>query len=228
MGQLLMEVRAAIRRASDSHGKPTPRLRRLAETRLPTKHGQFRAVGYRARFDDWDQVALVAGSVADTERVLVRLHSECLTGESFKSLRCDCGPQLDAALRMVARNGEGVVVYLRGHEGRGTSLLGKLRAYELQDNGYDTVDANLAIGLPVDARSYRVAADILADLGVLSVRLLSNNPAKHQELTQYGVSIAERVPLFTGPNAENISYLRTKRDRMGHDLSEVSNWKEMS
>jgi 3,4-dihydroxy 2-butanone 4-phosphate synthase/GTP cyclohydrolase II len=150
--------------------------------------------------------------------VLVRVHSECLTGDVFGSYRCDCGPQLHAALRRVAREGRGVVLYVKGHEGRGIGLLHKLRAYALQDNGRDTVDANLELGLPADARDYGTGAQILADLGIRSMRLLTNNPAKRAGLEGYGLTISERVPLEIEANDHNRAYLRTKVDRMGHTL----------
>ncbi|HET7900352.1 MAG TPA: bifunctional 3,4-dihydroxy-2-butanone-4-phosphate synthase/GTP cyclohydrolase II [Candidatus Nanopelagicales bacterium] len=193
---------------------------RAAETRLPTEFGEFRAVGYRSRIDDVEHVALVHGEVGDGDDILVRVHSECLTGDVFGSRRCDCGPQLHAALRRVAEEGRGVVLYMRGHEGRGIGLLHKLRAYELQDSGSDTVDANLALGLPADARDYGQGAQILVDLGVRSMRLLTNNPAKRAGLEGYGLSIIERVPLEVAPNDDNRQYLRTKRDRMGHVLED--------
>lgn len=196
---------------------------RAATTRLPTRHGEFTAVGYADRVDGSEHLALIAGDLvdgrlADGRDVLVRVHSECLTGDVLGSQRCDCGPQLDAALAEVARTGRGVVVYLRGHEGRGIGLLAKLRAYALQDAGLDTVDANLELGLPADAREYAAAAQVLADLGVRSVRLLTNNPDKVAGLRRYGVEVTERVGLTVGVRPENLEYLRTKRDRMGHDL----------
>ncbi|WP_402465597.1 bifunctional 3,4-dihydroxy-2-butanone-4-phosphate synthase/GTP cyclohydrolase II [Isoptericola aurantiacus] len=197
---------------------------RLAVTRLPTRHGTFTAVGYRDRLTGAEHVALVAGPLADLddgEPVLTRVHSECLTGDAFGSLRCDCGPQLDAALRAVQEAGRGVVVYLRGHEGRGIGLVAKLAAYSLQDGGHDTVDANLAQGLPVDARDYTAAAHVLRDLGVGAVRLLTNNPAKVDGLRCGGVTVAERVGLAIHPAPDNVAYLRTKRDRMGHDLANL-------
>jgi 3,4-dihydroxy 2-butanone 4-phosphate synthase/GTP cyclohydrolase II len=163
-------------------------------------------------------VALVFGEIGDGQDVLVRVHSECLTGDVLGSLRCDCGPQLDAALAAVAREGRGVVLYVRGHEGRGIGLLHKLQAYQLQDRGADTVDANLELGLPADARDYGTGAQILADLGVRTMRLLSNNPAKRAGLEGYGLRIVGRVPLPVRVTAENLRYLKTKRDRMGHDL----------
>lgn len=191
---------------------------RVAEARIPTRYGLFRAVGYRAAYDPAEHVALVCGDLGDGRDVLVRVHSECLTGDVFGSLRCDCGPQLQAALRLVAREGRGVVLYLRGHEGRGIGLLHKLRAYELQDLGRDTVDANLELGLPADARDYGTGAQILYDLGVRTMRLLTNNPAKRAGLEGYGLSVVGREPLPVRPHPENVRYLRTKRDRMGHLL----------
>ena len=191
---------------------------RVAEARIPTVHGPFRAVGFRSTVDAAEHLALVVGDVADGEPVLVRVHSECLTGDVRRSLRCDCGPQLDAALAVVAGAGRGVVVYLRGHEGRGIGLLHKLAAYDLQDSGRDTVDANLDLGLPVDARDFSIGAQILRDLGVASVRLLSNNPGKVAGMTGVGVAVVERVALPVHLTDDNATYLRTKRDRMGHDL----------
>ena len=195
---------------------------RVAEARIPTRHGVFRAVGYRSLPDGREHVALVRGTVgtpADTGHdVLVRVHSECLTGDVFGSLRCDCGPQLDAALAAVAAAGRGVVLYIRGHEGRGIGLLHKLQAYQLQDGGSDTVDANLELGLPADARDYGTGAQILADLGIRTMRLLSNNPAKRVGLEGHGLRVIGQVPLPVLANPENLRYLLTKRDRMGHDL----------
>src|SRR5690606_22932558 len=191
---------------------------RVAEARIPTVHGEFTAVGYQSIYDEVEHVALVRGDILDGDDVLVRVHSECLTGDVFGSLRCDCGPQLDAALEMVAREGRGVVLYMRGHEGRGIGLMHKLQAYQLQDSGHDTVDANIELGLPADARDYGTGAQILVDLGIRSMRLLTNNPAKRVGLDGYGLRITERVPMPVRANAENLRYLRTKRDRMGHDL----------
>src|SRR6201991_5055154 len=193
-------------------------IERVVETRLPTEHGEFAAVGYRATVDDGEHVALVYGDLGDGEDVLVRVHSECLTGDVFGSLRCDCGPQLDAAMDRVVQEGRGVVLYMRGHEGRGIGLLHKVRAYQLQDQGADTVDANLDLGLPADARDYGTGAQILVDLGVRTMRLLTNNPAKRAGLEGFGLSIVGRVPLPSHVTAENLAYLRTKRDRMGHLL----------
>ncbi|MGB3443157.1 MAG: bifunctional 3,4-dihydroxy-2-butanone-4-phosphate synthase/GTP cyclohydrolase II [Actinophytocola sp.] len=194
---------------------------RVAEARIPTAHGAFRAVGYDSKLDGIEHIALVYGDIEDGENVLVRVHSECLTGDVFGSLRCDCGPQLDAALAAVAAEGRGVVLYMRGHEGRGIGLMHKLQAYQLQDSGADTVDANLALGVPADARDYGQGAQILVDLGIRSMRLLTNNPAKRVGLDGYGLAIVDRVPLPIRPNAENLRYLRTKRDRMGHELGDL-------
>lgn len=193
---------------------------RIVETRLPTRFGEFRVIGYRDETNHAEHLALVFGAPGNRD-VLTRVHLECLTGDAFGSLRCDCGEQLDAALEAVAAEGRGVVVYLRGQEGRGVGLLNKLRAYELQDEGADTVDANLRLGLPVDARRYDAAARILADLGVRSVRLLSNNPAKQAGLTEYGIAVETRIPLQARPTEHNVRYLRAKRDRMRHQLTEV-------
>ena len=191
---------------------------RVAETRLPTRHGEFTAYGYRSTIDDSEHIALVYGDIGGAEPVLTRVHSECLTGDVFGSQRCDCGPQLDEALELIVEEGRGVAVYLRGHEGRGIGLLAKLQAYQLQDGGRDTVDANLDLGLPADARHYGAATQILRDLGIDSVRLLTNNPDKTRSLEAYGIRVTERVPLTPRPNDHNLTYLRTKRDRMGHVL----------
>ncbi|RDI67330.1 bifunctional 3,4-dihydroxy-2-butanone-4-phosphate synthase/GTP cyclohydrolase II [Nocardia pseudobrasiliensis] len=200
--------------------KHEKQVERVAEARIPTRHGAFRAVGYKSIYDEVEHVALVLGdfTVDGGEDVLVRVHSECLTGDVFGSLRCDCGPQLDAAMEMVAKEGRGVVLYMRGHEGRGIGLMHKLQAYQLQDSGHDTVDANIELGLPADARDYGTGAQILVDLGITSMRLLTNNPAKRVGLDGYGLSITERVPMPVRATPENLHYLRTKRDRMGHDL----------
>ncbi len=194
-------------------------IERVAEARIPTRHGDFRAVGFDSLLDGLEHIALVRGEIGDGADVLVRMHSECLTGDIFGSLRCDCGTQLDAALAAVAAEGRGVVVYIRGHEGRGIGLMHKLQAYQLQEAGADTVDANLALGMPADARDYGTGAQILVDLGVRSMRLLSNNPTKRTALEGYGLEIVDRVSLPVRPNPENLRYLRTKRDRMGHDLT---------
>jgi 3,4-dihydroxy 2-butanone 4-phosphate synthase/GTP cyclohydrolase II len=194
---------------------------RAAETRLPTAYGDFTAYGFRIAVDGSEHVALVHGDLSGDAPVLTRVHSECLTGDVFASRRCDCGPQLEESLRRVVEEGRGVVVYLRGHEGRGIGLVAKLQAYQLQDGGRDTVDANLDLGLPADARHYAAASQILRDLGVGTVRLLTNNPAKVTELEDYGIRVAERVGLTPRPNDHNIAYLLTKRDRMGHVLPDL-------
>lgn len=185
------------------------------ETFVPTTHGSFRIRAYRDHETRVDHVAIVGGEPKDG--ALVRLHSECLTGEAMGSLKCECGPQLDAAMETIDKEG-GVVVYLRGHEGRGIGLTNKLKAYRLQEDGLDTLDANLALGLPADARDYGVAAAILRDLGIGSVRLLSNNPEKRRQLIEHGIEVTELVPLVVGVGDVNIGYLGAKRDRMGHQL----------
>src|SRR5579864_1676073 len=196
-------------------------LSRQAQTRLPNSFGLWQAYGYRHEIDGTEYVALVLGDVTAGTGVLTRLHSECLTGDVFGSLRCDCGAQLDAAMAAIAAEGRGVVLYLRGHEGRGVGLLSKLQAYELQDAGADTVDANTKLGLPADAREYSAGAQMLADLGVRSVRLLTNNPAKVSGLASGGVDITARIPLPTAVNPYNLRYLATKRDKLGHQISDL-------
>ncbi len=193
-------------------------VRRIAEASLPTEFGQFQAFVFESVLNGEQHMALVYGDISTTPDVLVRVHSECLTGDVFTSLRCDCGPQLQTALAKVAAEGAGVVVYLRGHEGRGIGLAHKIQAYALQESGHDTVDANIELGLPVDSREYGIGAQILVDLGVTSMRLLTNNPSKRGGLEGFGLNIVERVPLETNPTAFNIDYLRTKRERMGHML----------
>ncbi|HEY8544514.1 MAG TPA: bifunctional 3,4-dihydroxy-2-butanone-4-phosphate synthase/GTP cyclohydrolase II [Acidimicrobiales bacterium] len=193
-------------------------VQRITEARVPTEWGDFTCYAYRSTLDGTEHLAFVKGAVQGQENVLVRVHSECLTGDVFGSMRCDCGPQLNEAMQRIATEGMGVVVYLRGHEGRGIGIGHKLRAYQLQDNGHDTVDANLALGLPVDSREYGIGAQILVDLGVTTMRVMTNNPAKYGGLEGFGLEITERVPLLTQPNPENIAYLRTKRERMGHLL----------
>jgi 3,4-dihydroxy 2-butanone 4-phosphate synthase/GTP cyclohydrolase II len=190
----------------------------VADARLPTRHGVFSARVYRGLLDGIEHVALVRGEVRGAQNVLVRVHSECLTGDIFGSTRCDCGSQLDLALEKIAAVGQGVVVYLRGHEGRGIGLTSKLHAYKLQDQGRDTVEANLDLGLPVDSRTYDVGAQILTDLGLTTMRLMSNNPAKFKELEGYQLRIVERVPLLTHPTQDNIAYLSTKQLKLGHTL----------
>jgi len=191
-------------------------VRRIGEARLPTHHGEFRCLAYEC--NGLEHLALVAGDVVWGEGVLVRVHSECLTGDLFGSRRCDCGAQLDEAMRRIASEGRGVIVYLRGHEGRGIGIGPKLQAYRLQELGFDTVDANLELGFPVDCRDFAVAAWILADLGVSSVRMLTNNPAKCAGLAASGMQILHRVPLTATPNPHNLDYLRTKQARLGHLL----------
>lgn len=194
----------------------------VVETPLPTEHGTFQAHGYRHLIDDSEQIALVYGDISDGRDVLVRVHSECLTGDVFGSRRCDCGSQLRAALAAVTAEGRGVVVYLRGHEGRGIGLVRKLQAYALQDSGSDTVDANLALGMPADARDYATGAQILRELGVTSVWLLTNNPAKRLALETYGVEVTRRIAVPASPHGDNEHYLATKRDRMGHELDHLT------
>jgi len=190
-----------------------------AEAQVPTSHGAFRFLAYKDRVTGTDHIAVVSGDLTDAAP-LVRVHSECLTGEAFGSLKCECGPQLDAALDAIDREG-GIVIYMRGHEGRGIGLINKLRAYQLQERGLDTLDANLALGLPADARDYAAAAGILADLGVGSIRLLTNNSDKVSQLRALGLDIAEQVPLLVGVGANNHQYLATKRDRMGHIIDDA-------
>jgi 3,4-dihydroxy 2-butanone 4-phosphate synthase / GTP cyclohydrolase II len=190
---------------------------RVVSTRLPTAFGEFTAVGYRSLVDDKHHVAMVRGDVAGKKDVLIRVHSECLTGDVFHSLRCDCGEQLESALAMIAREERGVLLYL-AQEGRGIGLLNKLRAYNLQDQGYDTVDANLQLGLPVDLRDYGIGAQILVDLGLTSIRILTNNPKKIRGLEGYGLSVTAQVPIVHAANPHNEAYLRAKRDRMGHAI----------
>lgn len=200
---------------------------RQVETRLPTEHGEFRAVGYRNDVDKHEHIALIVGDLDDyagATDVPVRVHSECLTGDVFGSQRCDCGPQLQESLRAVQEAGRGIVIYLRGQEGRGIGLINKLKAYSLQDGGLDTVDANVEQGLPEDAREYSVAGQILRDLGVSSVNLLTNNPHKGEGLQGFGIDASARTALATPATEDNIAYLRTKRDRMGHDLPQVAEW----
>jgi 3,4-dihydroxy 2-butanone 4-phosphate synthase/GTP cyclohydrolase II len=189
-----------------------------ADATVPTTHGVFRFLAYKDRITGTDHVAVVSGEPTDT--ALVRVHSECLTGEAFGSLKCECGPQLDAALDAIEQEG-GIVIYMRGHEGRGIGLINKLRAYALQEEGLDTVDANLALGLPADARDYAAAAGILTDLGVSKVRLLTNNTDKVAQLRELGLDVIEQVPLIVGVGPNNHQYLETKRDRMGHIIGET-------
>jgi 3,4-dihydroxy 2-butanone 4-phosphate synthase/GTP cyclohydrolase II len=188
---------------------------REAEARLPTPHGAFRIVGYRNDVDRREHVALVYGDAEGKENVLVRMHSKCLTGDVFHSARCDCGLQLDIAMRRITEEGAGVIVYL-DQEGRGIGLLNKLRAYQLQDEGHDTVEANEALGFEPDLRNYGIGAQILMDLGLTSIRVMTNNPRKMVGLEGYGLSIVERVPLIADPTDDNRAYLQVKRDKLGH------------
>ncbi len=191
---------------------------RFSEATIPTRHGDFKAVVFESELDGIQHVAFVRGDIEGADDVLVRVHSECLTGDIFGSMRCDCGPQLDLALQHIAESGQGVLVYLRGHEGRGIGLGHKIRAYDLQEQGRDTVDANLELGLPADSREYGIGAQILVELGITTMRLMTNNPSKYGGLDGYGLEITGRVPLQVVPNEKNIAYLRTKQERMGHLL----------
>jgi 3,4-dihydroxy 2-butanone 4-phosphate synthase/GTP cyclohydrolase II len=190
---------------------------RVSEARVPLAMGEFKAMGFRDVIDGMEHIAFVMGNPSEAREPLVRIHSECLTGDVFGSRRCDCGKQLQMALRLIAKEGCGAVVYLRGHEGRGIGLLAKLDAYRIQDAlGLDTVDANLELGFPVDRREYGTATQILRDLGVTRVRLMTNNPSKRAGLEEYGVSVTEQVPLVTTPTLDNLAYLDAKRRRLGH------------
>ena len=216
-GLLLISIADLIR-----YRRRTEKLvRRVSEGRIPTKYGDFTAIAFESLLDGVEHVAFVKGDPAAASDVLVRVHSECLTGDIFASMRCDCGPQLDAALAKIGEAGTGVVVYLRGQEGRGIGLGHKLRAYELQDDGHDTVDANVELGLPVDSREYGIGAQILVDLGVSSMRLMTNNPSKFGGLAGYDFEITGREPIEIAPNDENIRYLRTKQERMGHMMDSL-------
>lgn len=193
-------------------------VKRVSEARIPTQWGDFNCMVYESVLDGQQHVAMVKGDIAAGQNTLVRVHSECLTGDVFGSMRCDCGVQLASAMKLIAEEGSGVVVYLRGHEGRGIGIGHKIRAYGLQDEGADTVEANVALGLPVDSREYGIGAQILVDLGVTSMRVITNNPAKYGGLEGFGLDIVERVPSVSAPNPENIRYLRTKAEKMGHLL----------
>ena len=195
---------------------PTPNITRVGTARIPTQWGEFECTAYWSATDDTEHLVFSLGDVAAPAPLLVRVHSECLTGDVFGSRRCDCGAQLDSAMAAIAAEGRGALIYLRGHEGRGIGIGHKIRAYALQDHGLDTVDANTELGLPVDSREYSVAARILVDLGVTRVRLITNNPLKHEGLDGFGLDIVDRVPSSTTPTPENLVYLRTKRDRLGH------------
>lgn len=224
----------ALREFADEHGislvsiedlriyrrRNESQVERLAETKLPTEFGEFKALGYLDRIDKAEHIALVYGDPGSDD-VLTRLHSECLTGDVLGSRRCDCGPQLQASMAAITAAGAGVVIYLRGHEGRGIGLLHKLQAYGLQDQGRDTVDANLDLGFGEDERDYAAGAQMLRDLGVASVRLLTNNPDKTRALEQYGVKVTERLPLFIAPTVDNLRYLQTKAARMGHVMPQL-------
>jgi 3,4-dihydroxy 2-butanone 4-phosphate synthase/GTP cyclohydrolase II len=213
-GLVLVSIRELI-----AYRRRTEKLvTRLGESRLPTQWGDFHCVAFGSRLDDHTHLAFVRGDPSTARDVLVRVHSECLTGDVFGSRRCDCGPQLQEAMRRVAAVGTGAIVYLRGHEGRGIGIGHKLRAYQLQEQGFDTVDANVELGFPVDGRDYSVGAQILADLGVTTMRLMTNNPVKYRGLEAFGLDITERVPLLVAPHADNVAYLRTKRERLGHFL----------
>ncbi|MBS0272788.1 MAG: bifunctional 3,4-dihydroxy-2-butanone-4-phosphate synthase/GTP cyclohydrolase II [Proteobacteria bacterium] len=195
---------------------------RLSQARLPTAYGDFIAFVYESKLDGMQHMALVKGEVRGKSNILVRVHSECLTGDVFGSQRCDCGSQLDCAMKKIAQEGQGVIIYLRGHEGRGIGLGHKLRAYQLQDQGRDTVEANLELGFPIDSREYGIGAQILADIGLSTIRLMTNNPAKYGGLAGYDLSIVERVPLPPFPTEENRRYLQTKKDKMGHLLDLIN------
>lgn len=225
-----------LSRLAKAHGLPTISVAQLArhrlqterliaavsQARVPTRHGDFLCHAWTSLVDGTEHLALVRGDVAAGGPVLVRVHSECLTGDVFGSARCDCGSQLDDALAAIAEAGRGVVVYLRGHEGRGIGLGHKLMAYNLQDQGWDTVDANLQLGLPVDNREYGIGAQILVDLGVRDIRLMTNNPAKFRGLSGYGLTIVDRISMPPRVTPENVAYLRTKKQRMGHLLPAVT------
>lgn len=193
-------------------------IRRISQARLPTRYGDFTIYAYESLHDRIQHVAMVMGDVDSVPDVLVRVHSECLTGDLLGSMRCDCGSQLTDALARISAEGRGVLVYLRGHEGRGIGIGHKVSAYHLQDQGFDTLQANLELGLPADKRDYSVGAQILVDLGMTSMRLMTNNPAKYDSIAAFGLSITERVPLITEPNCENVHYLKTKQEKMGHLL----------
>lgn len=194
----------------------------ISTSELPTKFGNFKAFGYKSIIDGISHIALVAGDIGDGENVLVRVHSECLTGDVMGSLRCDCGDQLQLAMKTISENGRGIVLYVRGHEGRSIGLLNKIAAYGLQDKGRDTVQANLELGFPADARDYGTGAQILVDLGVKTMKLLTNNPAKRAGLEGYGLKIVERVALVAQVNEKNVDYLSTKKNKMGHDIPNES------
>ena len=216
------KLAAYLAEHEDGSSEPAPTRRAVslrANAVVPTAHGTFRFLAYKDRMTGTDHLAIVSGDLSAVDAPLVRVHSECLTGEAFHSQKCECGSQLDAALERIDADG-GAVIYMRGHEGRGIGLINKLRAYALQEEGLDTLDANTALGLPADARDYAAAAGILADLGVKSVRLLTNNTDKVTQLRGFGIDVAEQVPLIVGVGPNNHQYLTTKRDRMGHIIGE--------
>ena len=217
---LLLSSIAELIRYRRTHEKLVSR---IGQAQVPTEWGTFTCTAFKSHLDDTEHLAFSIGDIDDGEPVLTRVHSECLTGDVFSSRRCDCGPQLHAAMQIIAEEGRGVVVYLRGHEGRGIGIGHKIRAYSLQDGGLDTVDANTELGLPVDSREYGIGAQILNDLGVRQLRLMTNNPAKYGGIAGYGLEVVERVALRAHTTPENIDYLKTKRDRMGHliDLPET-------
>jgi 3,4-dihydroxy 2-butanone 4-phosphate synthase / GTP cyclohydrolase II len=200
-------------------------VRKVAEAVLPTKYGEFKLIAYKSEIDTDEHVALVMGDISGEEPVLVRVHSECLTGDAFGSLRCDCGEQLDMAMKAIAKEGRGVLLYLR-QEGRGIGLHNKIRAYELQDKGLDTVEANVKLGFAPDMRDYGIGAQILTDLGLHTIRMLTNNPKKLIGLEGYGLKVAETLPIICEPNAFNLHYLETKETKMGHTLGIVHNHPE--
>jgi 3,4-dihydroxy 2-butanone 4-phosphate synthase/GTP cyclohydrolase II len=208
----------SMHKVADAPTMSHSRLQRVVSATLPTRAAPFRIFGYESPGADAAHIAMVLGEVASASPVLVRIHSECFTGEVFGSLRCDCRSQLDMALAVIAAAGQGAIVYLRGHEGRGIGLINKLRAYALQDTGVDTVCANTDLGLPVDARDYLAAVNILNDLGVRRIRLMTNNPDKIAALEAAGLTVVERVPLVSPPNATNAAYLQAKQARLGHLL----------
>jgi 3,4-dihydroxy 2-butanone 4-phosphate synthase / GTP cyclohydrolase II len=194
----------------------------FSQSKLPTKYGEFTAYGYKSNIDGISHIALVTGEIDNGEDVLVRVHSECLTGDVLGSLRCDCGDQLHLAMKVISEEGRGIILYVRGHEGRSIGLLNKIAAYGLQDKGRDTVEANIELGLPADARDYGTGAQILVDLGVKTMRLLTNNPSKRAGLEGYGLKIVERVALLAKANANNVEYLSTKTNKMGHQIPKES------
>jgi 3,4-dihydroxy 2-butanone 4-phosphate synthase/GTP cyclohydrolase II len=212
---LIMVSIADIIRYRRIHGKL---IRRMSQARMPTRYGDFTIYAYESLSDSIQHVAMVMGEVNGAPNVLVRVHSECLTGDLFGSMRCDCGSQLHDALSRISAEGRGVLVYLRGHEGRGIGIGHKVSAYRLQDQGFDTLQANLELGLPADKRDYSIGAKILSDLGMTSMRLMTNNPAKYDGIAEFGLTISERLPLITEPNCENVHYLKTKQAKMGHLL----------